>query len=389
MKRRITALILSAVVLITSACGTTDKPADTTTSATTTTTTATDSKDTSADKTEGTTTTPEQTTETTTTTPETTTTEATTTEPPVTADTPVAQHGKLSVNGANLVDKNGEVFQLRGMSTHGIAWFPAYVNYESFKTLRDDWNTNCVRIAMYTHENGGYCAGGDKENLKKLVKDGVEYATQLGMYVIIDWHILNERSPLKYKDEALKFFKEMSELYKDYDNVIYEICNEPNGTSWQDVSTYANEVIPVIRANDPDSVIIVGTPTWSQDVHTAMSSPLAYDNIMYALHFYAATHKEWLRDRMADCIKKDFPIFISEFSICDASGNGGIDYYQADEWKKIIEQYDVSYMCWNLANKNETSSVFRSDCKKTSGWTKDDLSDSGKWIYEWFTSETD
>ena len=124
--------------------------------------------------------------------------------------TPFERHGGLSVKGTDLVDANGAKFQLRGMSTHGLAWFPQFVNYNTFKYLRDDWNTNCIRLAMYTYENGGYCTDGNKEQLKALVSSGVDYATQLGMYVIIDWHVLNDRDPNTYKSEAIKFFDDMS-----------------------------------------------------------------------------------------------------------------------------------------------------------------------------------
>lgn len=307
----------------------------------------------------------------------------------ITNGTPYQIHGALSVKGADLVDQNGKKYQLYGMSTHGIAWFPQYVSMETFKTLRDDWNTNAIRLAMYTDEKNGYCAGGDKEGIKRLVKQGVDYATELGMYVIIDWHILRDGNPLTYKSEAIKFFDEMSRQYAGYDNVLYEICNEPNGNaSWDTIKSYANEVIPVIRANDPNSIIIVGTPTWSQDIDQALASPLKYDNVMYTLHFYAATHTDWLRNKMKNCIKAGLPVFISEFGTCDASGNGGLNYAQAEEWKKVIEEYNVSYFCWNLANKDESSSVIASYCSKVSGWSDSELSDQGKWIKKWFKSET-
>lgn len=326
---------------------------------------------------------------TTTTTARTTSATTTTVNVPVNDGTPFENHGALRVDGANLVDSSGKKYQLYGMSTHGIAWFPQYVNYQAFRTLTDDWNTNCVRLAMYTYEYNGYCNGGDKEYLKQLIKNGVDYATQLGMYVIIDWHVLNDKNPLVYKDEAAEFFGEMSALYADYDNVIYEICNEPNSTaSWSDVKTYANEIIPIIRANDSNCVILVGTPTWSQDIDQAAASPLAYDNIMYTLHFYAATHGNSLRNRMETCIKNGLPVFVSEFGICDASGNGNVSIRSANSWKELIEKYNVSYMCWNLSNKNESSSVFLSSCIKTSDWADNQLSEQGLWIKEWFKSET-
>ncbi len=296
--------------------------------------------------------------------------------------TPFDNHGKLSVNGTDIVDKNGNKYQLKGVSTHGIAWFPDYVNKDALQTFRDDWGANLFRIAMYTDENMGYCAGGDKEYLKGLVDKGVQAATELGMYVIVDWHILHDLTPQKYKEDAKAFFEEMSSKYKDYDNVIYEICNEPNGgTQWSEVKSYAEEIIPIIRANDPDAIIIVGTPTWCQDVDVVAKDPIkGYDNIMYAIHFYAATHTDNIRNKAITALDSGLPLFVSEFSICDASGNGAIDYNQADLWFDLIEKYNLSYAAWNVSNKAETSSLIQSSCTKISGWTESDLSDTGKYI---------
>ena len=299
-----------------------------------------------------------------------------------------AEHGALKLDGTQLVDQNGNSIQLYGMSTHGIAWFPQFVSYDSFKTLRDDWNTNCVRLAMYTHEYNGYCAGGDQEYLKSLVRTGVDAATNLGMYVIIDWHVLQEQDPNVYKDQAKTFFKEMSETYADHTNVLYEICNEPNGyATWDSVKSYAEEVIPIIRENDPDAVIIVGTPTWSQDIDKAKDNPLNFDNVLYALHFYAGTHKDVLWNRLDSCVQNGLPVFVSEFGMCNADGNGGNDFNSTESWFDVIEKYNISFCCWNLANKDEASSVFKSSCSKTSDWTEDDLSESGKWIRDYFRSK--
>lgn len=205
--------------------------------------------------------------------------------------------GGLSVAGTQLVDSAGNPVQLRGISTHGLAWFPDYVNADCIRQLKEEWGMNVFRLAMYTAESGGYCTGGSRDDLKALVRDGVKYATDCGMYVIIDWHILSDGNPNTYIDEAKAFFEEMSREYADYTNVIYEICNEPNGgTSWSDVKAYAEQVIAVIRENDADGIILVGTPNWSQYVEQAAADPITdYSNIMYTLHFYAATHTDSLR----------------------------------------------------------------------------------------------
>lgn len=291
----------------------------------------------------------------------------------------------LHVSGTHLEDDNGNAVQLYGMSTHNLAWYPQFVEAETFQTLKEDWNTNCIRLAMYTYESGGYCSDGNRENLKRLVRDGIDYAAQLDMYVIIDWHVLNDRDPNVYVEDAKDFFAEMSADYKEYDNVIYEICNEPNGaTTWDDIKKYADAVIPVIRENAPDSVILVGTPFWCQEIDKAAADPLPYENIMYTFHFYAATHQDDLRNRLETCLKSDLPVFVSEFGTCDASGNGGNDFTSSTKWLELLDRYEISYCCWNLANKAESSSVIQSSCDKLSNWTEDDLSESGNWIRNYF-----
>ena len=307
--------------------------------------------------------------------------------PSVDDSTPYGQHGALHVENGKLTDADGNTVQLYGMSTHGIAWFPQYINYDSFRTLRDDWNTNCIRLAMYTTEYGGYCAGGDKEQLKQLVRDGVSYATELGMYVIVDWHILSDCDPNQNKEEAIAFFREMTEAFADNDNVLYEICNEPNsGTSWDSIKSYAEEVIPVIREQKPDAVILVGTPTWSQEIDKAAASPLTFDNVMYTLHFYAGSHKDDLRNRLETCAQNNLPVFVSEFGMCDASGNGANDFDSTTKWLDLLNKYQISFCCWNLANKDESSSVFKAASTALSDWTDEDFNESGRWIRDYFRS---
>lgn len=302
----------------------------------------------------------------------------------VPGEIPFETHGKLSVKGTDIVDMNGDKYQLKGVSTHGITWFPDYVNKEAFETLRDDWGANLIRLAMYTDtgDSYGYCSGGDKDEILALVDKGVSAATELGMYVIVDWHILSDSDPNNHIDDAKEFFDKVSKKYAAQENVIYEICNEPNGgTQWSSVKSYAETIIPVIRANDKDALIIVGTPNWSQDVDIASQDSITgYDNIMYAVHFYAATHKDDLRNKVKTALDNGLPVFVSEFSLCDASGNGGIDYDSSDEWFELINENNLSYSSWSLCNKNETSALIKSDSTATGSFSDGDLSDTGKYV---------
>ncbi len=300
--------------------------------------------------------------------------------------TPVSVHGKLSVNGKNIVDKDGNIFIIQGVSTHGIAWYPQYVNLETFKTLRDEFNVNTVRIAMYSDQNSGY-----KEVLHETVSKGVDYATELGMYVIIDWHILQDNNPNQNKDNAIKFFKEMSNKYKDHENVIYEICNEPNGNvTWEkDVKPYAEEVITTIREIDDDAIIIVGTTMWCQDVDIASKNPIQnQNNIVYALHFYAATHKQDIRNKLKIALDNNLPVLVSEFGISDASGNGTISVNEGNIWINYLRENGIGYVCWNLSNKNETSSILKSTTDSISNWNDEELSAQGKWLKEIYTKKS-
>ena len=167
------------------------------------------------------------------------------------SSTPLQTNGQLKVKGTKIVNSSGKTVILKGVSTHGINWFPQYVNKSAFKTLRDQWGVNCIRLAMYTEEYNGYCSGGNQSELKKIIDNGVKYATELGMYVIIDWHILSDGNPKKNQKQAVAFFKEMAKKYKNQKNIFYEICNEPNGnTSWKTFISYSTAVIKAIRAYD-------------------------------------------------------------------------------------------------------------------------------------------
>lgn len=285
-------------------------------------------------------------------------------------------NGFLKVSGTKLVNENEEDFILKGVSSHGIQWFYDLYTKDNIKVLKEDWNTNVFRIAMYTKE-GGYI---DDSSLKDKVIKIIDNCIELDMYVIVDWHILSDNNPTTYTNASRNFFDEISKKYKDKPNVIYEICNEPNGnTSFDDINKYAKEIIPVIRKNSPKSLIIVGTPTWSQDVDRVVK--LEYDNIMYSLHFYSGSHKEELRNKARTALKNNTPIIVSEFGVSEASGNGGIYFDETDKWIKFLKENKISIISWNLSNKNETSAIL----KENTNVVKDEnLTSTGKYLKDIF-----
>lgn len=298
--------------------------------------------------------------------------------------TPFGLHGKLHVKGTQLTDAHDNPVQLRGLSTHNLSNFPEFVNKEAITQMVDEWKISIFRLAMYSgfaDELYGYADGDDahREELEALIMKAVQITAELGIYVMIDWHILLDCDPNMHTDMALHFFKKMCPLLKEYDHVIYEICNEPNeDTTWAQICNYANTVIPAIKAIDDTKVIIVGTPKWSQRVDEAAAAPLPYDNLLYTLHFYADTHKKELRDLMEKAIKDGLPIFVTEFGVCRADGAGEINEEETNIWIALLNRYKISYLMWNLSNKDETSAIIAPACNKTSGFTEEDLSPAGR-----------
>ena len=292
--------------------------------------------------------------------------------------------GQLQVIGGKLCAKDGKPVMLRGVSLNGLITSESFLNEQLFEELSKDAGVNLFRFPVYTYGVGtvGYCTKGDKERHKQDIATGVELAKQHDMYVIIDWHILSDGDPNIYLDEAKTFFSEMAETYSDYNNVLYEICNEPNGVDWKAVKSYAEQVIPVIREKDPDSVILVGNPDWSKDLNSVAADPLAFDNILYSLHFYAATHGQNYRDMTERVSQSGLPVFVTEYGITAASGGHPRDTESADLWIDLLERESISYCMWAFSKAPEACSAIRSTVLKYNGFEHDDYSDTGLWLLD-------
>ena len=284
----------------------------------------------------------------------------------------VSYNGNLKLDGLNIVNQYNEKIRLKGISSHGLQWFNYLITDNNIKTLKS-WGSNVFRLAMYTKENGYI---DNKSIYDDLIKD-IDLVISNDMYVIVDWHILSDNNPNYNKEEAKEFFSKITEKYKNTPNIIYEICNEPNGdTSWNDIKMYAEEIIPVIRKNS-NNLIIVGTPTWSQDVDSVIGNKIDDKNTMYALHFYSGTHTDYLRNKAKNALDNGIPIFISEFGVSDASGNGGVYLEEADKWFEFIDNNNLSYINWSLSDKNESSALLLPNNNEINDNT---LSESGKYI---------
>lgn len=302
-------------------------------------------------------------------------------------------NGKLSVVGPDLVNQEGEKIQLYGLSTHGIQWFGRYCNFDTLAAITSEFGINIVRFSMTTSE-GGYCSGNTlvKEQMLQDLHEGIDAATKLGLYVIVDWHMVGatdpaDKNPLTYLEESKEFFSYISEYYKDQDNILFEIMNEPNGsTTWADCKKYANEVIPCIRKNS-DGIILVGNPRWTADLNSVMKDPLVgYNNIMYTYHFYARDHKNTTQVKTA--YDSGFPVFISEFGFMNSDGDGPISETNGNAWKEVLDSRNISYVAWNISNSECSSSIFKQNSSIMDDVSDANLREWGIYLKKWYRSKS-
>ena len=295
------------------------------------------------------------------------------------AQTPVQKHGDLRISGKHIIDKNGAVTSLAGPSFFwsNTGWGQdRFYTRGAVETFARDWKAGIVRVAVGA-QNDGSILKDRKGNLKRA-QTVIEAAIDEGLYVIVDWHSHQAERDTK---EAKAFFTHMAKRYGHTPNIIYEIYNEPlDTTDWKKtVKPYAKEVIKTIRAIDPDNLIIVGTQSWAQDVDKAADSPIRGEsNILYALHFYAATHKDYLREKAEYAINKGLPIIISEWGSVTYSGDGYIDIDSSIEWMKFAKKHKLSHLSWSVSDKDETASMLKPSASSNGGWTTKDLTISGQ-----------
>ncbi|MCH1924818.1 cellulase family glycosylhydrolase [Shewanella sp. C32] len=242
--------------------------------------------------------------------------------------------------------------------------------------LKQDWHSTIVRVALGADEGGSYID--DPASNLARIRTVVDAAIANDMYVIIDFHSHHAQDK---KAAAIQFFTQMAEQYGDHNNVIYEIYNEPLQVSWSNViKPYAVDVINAIRAIDPDNLIVVGTPTWSQDVDVASQDPIAGSNIAYALHFYAGSHGQFLRDKALTAMNNGIALMVTEWGAVNADGNGNVATASVNEWMNFLATNHLSHVNWAVSDKAEGASIINPGANPNGNWSASDLTASGTFV---------
>lgn len=265
----------------------------------------------------------------------------------------------------------------------------AFYNKDAIKWLVDNWNIRFIRAAMAVDDKkpggaslevlGGYLTNPFPN--KHALEEVVHAAIENGIYVIIDWHAHKAEDS---KAEAIAFFKEMAQKYGQYDNIIYEIYNEPVFTDWSVIKSYAEDVIAEIRAIDPDNLIIVGTRTYSQEVDVASQSPINDPNIAYTLHFYASTHGQNELSKAQTALDNGIALFVTEWGITEASGDGSIASGETlNRWLRFMKNNKINHANWAISSHAQNSALVKKPSpdvgpKTRGGWVDQDLTAGGQ-----------
>jgi endoglucanase len=143
------------------------------------------------------------------------------------------------------------------------------------------------------------------------------------------------------------------------------------------------QVITEIRRYDPDNLIVVGSPHWDQDVDIAAADPIEdFKNIAYSFHFYASdpSHQEKLRAKADAAIKKGLPLMVTEWGVGEANGNGRFSKKKTKIWLQWMEANQLSWVNWNITDKDETTAILLPGAPDNGGWTNDQLTSAGMYI---------
>lgn len=288
----------------------------------------------------------------------------------------VDKWGRLTTDGNKIVDQNQNEVVLRGMSLFWSNWGGFYYAAETIKWLKEDWKCTVIRAAIGADADNGYIENPGTEMTKLYAV--IDACLEQGIYVIVDWHSHHAED---YVPAAVNFFNTVSKKYGGYPNIIYEIYNEPLDVSWANIlKPYAETLISIIRQNDPENLILVGTPNWSQDVDAVIADPLTDHNVAYTLHFYTSTHTQWLRDKALTAMNAGLPLFVSEWGLSESSGTGDINWAETNLWLFFLERDSLSWCNWSVINKDESSAALLPTTSGLSGWPEDELTESGQFI---------
>jgi endoglucanase len=305
---------------------------------------------------------------------------------PAPAGSPVATHGQLKVVGTKVQDQSGNPVNLKGISSYWLNW-EGQLDAEGkagMQSMRDTWKVSIVRASMGTDVSGGYI--GNEAAMQARIDTIMSNGLALGVYVVVDWHAGDAPST---QSQAVTFFTNLATKYGACPNILYEDFNEPVNLTWAQIKPYHEAIVSAIRAKDPDNVIILGTPNYSQRVDQAAADPVSGTNLLYTLHWYSCSHAQWLRTYGDAAMSKGLALFVTEFGATNADGgrDGVVCTAEANLWFTWMAQNGIGGTAWKLARGTDSSNLLASGAPAGGPWTDSNLSQlptgHGQFVVNW------
>lgn len=227
----------------------------------------------------------------------------------------------LSVNGKNIINKNGQVVTLKGVNIVNPVKLHCRnkFNKELFKEISDT-KSNVIRIPVNPESWLQ-----DEDYMWRYLDSAVKWAGEYDMYVIIDLHFIGnivtgvgEQMPDidSPKDFTYSFWEKVSTHFKDVPNVLFEIYNEPNDISENTWRKCASDIVDIIRSTGANQIIIVSGTEYSSNLSWVINNPIDSHNIAYACHIYPGNNIFLWSNNFGN-ISNLYPVIMTEWGYID------------------------------------------------------------------------
>jgi hypothetical protein len=326
---------------------------------------------------------------------------------------------RLQVSGTKLQDPSGKTIVLRGSSLLDLGTL--YVSGgKSAKGITDRIDKvmaagvqgHVVRFPVYPRNNvnAGYpfyselpypvgtAAPNNKatsgatvidvtadDYISKVLKPAVDYATSKNLYVIIDYHQIDDVTKGQSAADANTFWTTVAPVFASYTNVIYEAFNEPidNSSAWSAMKPVAQAWVDAIRKGAPDNVIIIPSMSYCQKPGDAASDPPKdpKSNLMFTAHVYPGNWKDAFKTQVSTAAAKA-PVFFTEWGYVlngSDSNLGTASTTWGSDFQTVVNGNGGSWTAW-VADNSWTPNMFSDSAISQ-------LTDFGKLLKTWLADK--